>query len=232
MATYLMLSRHCRGVVTNQAGTSAAVRPSIWPSSPPLPEKPLVGGGILLPARPTAPGLVDAQHLRLGQRRVGDLAGLDAEGVHHDWPGQVQVTGGLEDRGPGIPHPAPGRTSQPGGQPGAGRYLRDLLGERPTSTARLPAEPAPLVPAELQPALAIGKVTGPGDRGTLHSGGEDSAGRAGPGRLIRRDQMHPTGAVRQPLDPRDGHPVEVEQQRRIVEQARGSCMIVLRREQR
>jgi hypothetical protein len=37
---------------------------------------------------------------------------------------------------------------------------------------------------------------------------------------------------RQPLDPDDGHPVEVEQQRRIVAQARGSCVIVLRREQK
>jgi hypothetical protein len=44
--------------------------------------------------------------------------------------------------------------------------------------------------------------------------------------------MHPAGAVLKPLDPYDGHPVEVEQQRRIVDQARGSHMIVLPREQK
>jgi hypothetical protein len=44
--------------------------------------------------------------------------------------------------------------------------------------------------------------------------------------------MHPAGAVLKPLDPYDGHPVEVEQQRRIVDHARGSHMIVLPREQK
>ncbi|WP_274390273.1 hypothetical protein [Streptomyces adustus] len=44
--------------------------------------------------------------------------------------------------------------------------------------------------------------------------------------------MDPATATGQPLDPHDGHPVEVEQQRRIVEQARGSCVIVLPEEQK
>ena len=96
----------------------------------------------------------------------------------------------------------------------------------------LVAQPAPLVPQELQPALAIGEITGPGGRGAFHPGREDPAGRAGPGRGIRRGQVDPAPTVLAPLDPHDGHPVKVQQQRRIVDQARGSPVILLRREQK
>jgi hypothetical protein len=44
--------------------------------------------------------------------------------------------------------------------------------------------------------------------------------------------MYPATAVTQPLDPHDGHSVEIEQQRRIVDQARGSYVILLPREQK
>lgn len=144
----------------------------------------------------------------------------------------MQIPGGLDDRGAGIPYAAPGRTSQPGGQPGTSRDLRDLLGEGPAKAAGLAAPPAALVPAELQSALAVREIARPGHRRALHLGGEHPAGRASPGCLVGRDQVNSAPSVGQPLNPRDGHPVEVEQQRRIVDQARGSCMIVLRREQR
>jgi hypothetical protein len=55
---------------------------------------------------------------------------------------------------------------------------------------------------------------------------------AGPCLPVGGDQVHPAGAVLQPLHPRDGQAVQVEQQRRIVVQARGFWVIVLRREQR
>jgi hypothetical protein len=38
--------------------------------------------------------------------------------------------------------------------------------------------------------------------------------------------------VGQPFDLHDGYPIQVEKQRRIVDQARGSSVIVLRREQK
>jgi hypothetical protein len=44
--------------------------------------------------------------------------------------------------------------------------------------------------------------------------------------------MDSAGFVSQPLDSSDGHSVEVKQQCRIDEQARGSRGIVLRREQK
>ena len=44
--------------------------------------------------------------------------------------------------------------------------------------------------------------------------------------------MDPARTVLKPLDPDDGHPVQVQQQRRIVDQARGSPVILLRREQK
>jgi hypothetical protein len=44
--------------------------------------------------------------------------------------------------------------------------------------------------------------------------------------------MNPAPAILEPLDPDDGHPVEVQQQRHIVDQARGSLVILLRREQK
>jgi hypothetical protein len=44
--------------------------------------------------------------------------------------------------------------------------------------------------------------------------------------------MDPAPTALKPLDPHDGHPVEVQQQRRIVDQARGSQTIILPREQK
>lgn len=133
----------------------------------------------------------------------------------------MQVAGGLDDRGAGIAHAAAGRDPQSHGDPRAGRYLWDLLGERPARTVGLPAPPAALVPAELQPALAVRQIAGPSRRGALHPRGEHPALGAGPRLLIGGDQVHPAGTVLQPLHPRDGQAVQVEQQRRIVVQARG-----------
>jgi hypothetical protein len=147
---------------------------------PPVPHQmPLPGRAVLFPARPSAPGLVDAQHLHLGQGRGDDLAGPGAEGVHHSRPGQVQVAGGLDDSGACVAHLAPGPLPQSHGDPRPGPYLRDLLGERLPRAAGLAAEPAALVPAELQCA-AVGQVAGAGGRRTLHTGGDHPADRAGP----------------------------------------------------
>ncbi|TFV33776.1 hypothetical protein E4K10_40325 [Streptomyces sp. T1317-0309] len=65
---------------------------------------------ILFPAGPSAAGLVDAQDCDLRQRCLGDVADLRAEGIQHGRPGQMQIPRGLDDRGAGIPHAAPGRT--------------------------------------------------------------------------------------------------------------------------
>jgi hypothetical protein len=75
-------------------------------------------------------------------------------------PGQVQVSGGLDDGGGGVAYPAPGGTAQPHGDPRVGRCLRHLLGERPARAAGLAAPPASLVPAKLQPAPAVGRSRG------------------------------------------------------------------------
>ncbi|MCM2394076.1 hypothetical protein [Streptomyces albipurpureus] len=97
------------------------------PGVTPVPgQAPLAGIRILFPTGPSAPGLVDAQDCDPGQRSLGDVAGLRAEGFHHGRPGQMQIPRGLDDRGAGIPCAAPGRIAQPGGQPGTGRNPRDL----------------------------------------------------------------------------------------------------------
>lgn len=94
-----------QGVPDSQARTSAALRPSTWPSRPPVPSastNPVCrrsrvsssGAGVLFPAGAAAAGLVDAQHPDLGQRCLGHRRGCGAEGVHHHRPGQAQVTSG------------------------------------------------------------------------------------------------------------------------------------------
>ena len=138
MATWRMLLRQVRGVVASQARTSATVRPSTWPSSPPVPRAstnpvchrsraschlPLSGSCSqrVLPRRVSSMPSTSPRAVALRRPR-----GQRAEGVHHRRPGQMQVAGGLDDRGAGIAYPVPGRIPQPPGQPGPGRDLRDL----------------------------------------------------------------------------------------------------------
>ncbi len=239
---FLAPGQRCGGQPGQDVGDGAALdlaeQPSVAqrvdkPGVPPIPgQAPLAAVGVPLPLRPAPPGLVDTQHPHLGQRGVEGLARRCAEGAHHRRPGQMQVAGGLDDRGAGIAHSAPGCLAQPGGDPRPGRYLGDALGKRLPRALRLAAPPAALVPQQHQPALPVGKIprTGPGC--ALHLPGEGPALRAGASRFLRRGQMHTAGAVPKPLDLYDGHPVEVEQQRRIVDHARGSHMIVLPREQK
>lgn len=92
---------------------------------------------------------------------------------------------------------------------------------RTTSGACARPAPAP---------LAVPQIPRPGDRAAAYPPGEHPAPRAGPGRCLRGDQMHPTDAIRTPLHPFHGQPVEAEQPRRIVDHARGS-RIRLPREQ-
>ncbi len=70
---------------------------------------PAPGVRVLPPLRAPATGLVDAQHLDRLQRRRRHLQAGGAEGIHRG-PGQMQVAGGLDDRGPGVAHPPSGRT--------------------------------------------------------------------------------------------------------------------------
>ncbi len=70
-----------------------------------------------------------------------------------------------------------------------------------TRAAGLTAPQAALVPAHLQPALAVRQIAGPGHRRALHPGGEHPADRARPGPLIGRGQVDPVCSVRRPLDP-------------------------------
>jgi len=87
------------------------------------------------------------------------------------------------------------------------------------------------VPHRLQAPIAERQVPRPRERGALDLTGQRSAPRAGPRAFLGRDQVHPPGAIFQSLHRSDGQAVEVEQQRRIVVQARGPMMIELRREQ-
>lgn len=176
------------------------------PGVPPVARQhPLACGGVLFPARPSTPGLVDARHLHLRQRCHGDLVCGGAEGVHHGGPGQVQVTGGL-DGGGGVAYPPPGGTAQPhGDRAPTGRCGICPVKDR-ARAAGLPAPPAASAPAELQPAPAVRQIAGPGRRGALHPGGEHPALSAGPCLLIGGDQMHPAGAVLQSLHSRDAKP--------------------------
>ncbi|WP_030186964.1 helix-turn-helix domain-containing protein [Streptomyces sp. NRRL S-813] len=60
---------------------------------------------------------------------------------------------------------------------------------------------------------------------------EPPAGGGGPRGLLRGGQVHPPGAVREPPDLLNGQAVQVQQQRRIVVEARVFQVTQLRREQ-
>jgi hypothetical protein len=72
------------------------------------------------------------------------------------------------------------------------------------------------------------------DGSYLSGGRQERAERVGTGprRRVRCGEVDPTSPVVKQLDALDGHPVEVEQQRRIVDQARGSGVIVLPQERK
>jgi hypothetical protein len=136
---------------------------------------PPAGVRILPPLHPAAAGLVDPQDRDRFQGRLRHLASCGAEGVHHGWPGQPQVTPGLDDRGSGVTHPPSGCLPQPGGDPCPRRDLAHVLGEALAWAGGLGAVPAALVPHQLQLPFAEGQIAGAGDRVALHACGEHAA---------------------------------------------------------
>jgi len=153
MARCWILSFQVSGVGGIQTSTSATMRPSAWPSRPPVPSArrtrcatgptsatacPFQGPD---PSGSAARGPVDAQHLGLGQRRFDALMGNGPEGVRHGRPRRTQIAGGLDDRGADIP-------------------AYDVR----------------------QPALAEWEITGLDGGGAFHPGRDDLTGGPSPGR--------------------------------------------------
>ncbi len=118
----------------------------------PLGQPPLAGSLVLHPARSAAAGLIDAQHRhRLGLDE-GLVGGHDPGGVA-DRPADQPVPGDAD--GQAVRDPPGDVTTQPTGDPGAGRELGDLVGERLARTWHLTAGPLPLVPPHHQAFLAL-----------------------------------------------------------------------------
>jgi len=186
---------------------------------------PLAGLGVDAKPRPSPAGLVHAQHLHrlglFGQHR-GCIGG---DRIHHRRPGQAQVPTGLHHRASTVGDRRAGRGAKPGGQPGPGRYGRDLLGERAGRTVRLLASPPSLAPAQQHTPAADGQIPRVGAHPLPGRGRTSTARWAHRSCLIRRDQVHhPTLALIY-LYPRHGQPVQTQQQRRIVGQAHGPLVI-------
>lgn len=78
------------------------------------------------------------------------------------------IAGRLHNRAAGVGDRSPGRLPQPQGQPGAGRHLGDLLGERLTRTGRGRAVPATFTPAQPYRPPGDRQVPRPGRRPLLH----------------------------------------------------------------
>ena len=233
IATNATASRHAGLWASIQSDTAFAVRPSTWPSSPAPPagrRSRRATGRPPPPSRPSAsfqpelrlpaPGLVDARAAPPpGHLRQHALLGLRVERAAP--PARTPRGPGRTGYGPpAVGDRRPGRGAQPARQPGPRRDLRQRLGERPprapssgtasvawSTSARCAGRP----PADPGAWCVPSRADAP--TGTPHPGQHRACSSAVTSASI--------GVVRIEPDTSDLHPVQPEQARRIVDQARG-----------
>jgi hypothetical protein len=187
---------------------------------PPVHQHPLPGDRVLLPARLTAAGLVDAQHpgrRRRSERAIGDLDERRVRGR----PRHPEPSRHLTDRTIRVPDRDADRRPQPPGGPRTRRQLTDRLGEALPLTQRLPAPPPPLVPHHRDRPCPIRDVARRRHHLALHRRRQHTTRRATRSSLVSGLNMDFPDAARSQHDTLHAHACQPEQQRRIVAQARG-----------
>jgi hypothetical protein len=102
---------------------------------PPVDQHPPVGVRLLLPAGPTAAGLVDAEHPDRFRGPQVALGGFDERGMRGR-PAHPERGRDLAHRPVRIPNRSADRDPEPTGRARPRRHLTDRLGERPTRTQR------------------------------------------------------------------------------------------------
>jgi hypothetical protein len=158
-------------------------------------------------------------HRRDVLRQAG-LGGRGERGLRHR-PGHLVVPRGLDHRAAAVGHRHPNRGAKPAGQPRARRDLRQRLGERRLRAQRIPAPPPPLGPGQLSAPTGHRQISRPCARPGMRTLGPDTAPWTASCLLISSHQRQHRVVVHADLDADDLHPVQAEQQRRIVGQARG-----------
>ena len=126
----------------------------------------------------------------------------------HDRPGQGQFPADLSHRAPAVTDRGPRCLAQGHGGTPPWRHLGYRLGERATRVRGFGAVPACLAPLDTHGASAARQVPGPGGAVDLQSGGEDPAGRTGPGEVLGGDHIPHRSSRPVVLDLRHTHPFQ------------------------